>query len=109
MNRKRTKTSPRARAIRAIRTRAKEIPRIARDAVLRLHAHARRAIRRAIRFAVRHSRLIECIALGAVVAHLLAQIPYVGAFLAAMALAAAASVGLLVELLREIESVFKND
>lgn len=103
-----TRATTKSRAL-ANRTRAKRIPRLAREAFLFMQAHTRQAIRVVIRFAVRHSALIENLVIGAIVACLLAQIPYIGAFLATIALAAAAGAGLLIDLLRQIDTACTNN
>ena len=88
------------------RIRALNIPKRVKAELLLLWHHARGLVESVIGFVMRHNHLAECLVLGAVVAYLLAQVPVFGGFLALVALVTAASVGLMVELLKEIEAVF---
>lgn len=88
------------------RIRSLNIPQRAKAELLMLWHHARALVESVIGFVVRHNHLGECLVLGAVVAYLLSKIPGIGGFLALVALVTAASVGLMVELLKELESVF---
>jgi hypothetical protein len=89
------------------RIRSLNLPQRVKAELLLLWHHARALVESVIGFVIRHNHLAECLVLGALVAYLLAQVPVFGGFLALLALVTAASVGLMVELLREIESVFK--
>ena len=88
------------------RIRALNIPKRVKAELLLLWHHARALVESVIGFIMRHNSLGECLVLGAIVAYLLAKVPAVGGFLALVALVTAASVGLMVELLKEIEAVF---
>ena len=88
------------------RIRALNLPKRVKAELLMLWSHARHLVESVIGFVMRHNSLGECLVLGAVVAYLLAKVPAVGSFLALVALVTAASVGLMVELLKELESVF---
>lgn len=88
------------------RIRALNLPQRVKAELLLLWSHARHLVESVIGFIMRHNSLGECLVLGAIVAYLLAKVPAVGGFLALVALVTAASVGLMVELLKEIESVF---
>lgn len=88
------------------RIRALNIPQRAKAELLMLWHHARRLVEAVIGFIMRHNHLGECLVLGAVVAYLVGHVPIFGGFLALMALVTAASIGLMVELLKEIEAVF---
>ena len=97
--------SAKARAI-IERIRALDIPKRAKAELFLLWSRARRIAEAVIGFVSRHRHLGECLVLGASVAYLLSRVPGIGGFLALVALVTAASVGLMVELLKEIESVF---
>jgi hypothetical protein len=88
------------------RLRTLNLPQRIKGELLLLWRHARVLVESVIGFVVRHNHLGECLVLGAVVAYLLAKVPAVGGFLALVALVTAASVGLMVGLRKEIESVF---
>ena len=88
------------------RIRALNIPKRVKAELLLLWSHARWLVESIIGFIARHHHLGECLVLGAIVAYLAGHVPVIGGFLALMALVTAASVGLMVEMLREIESVF---
>lgn len=91
------------------RIRALNIPQRAKAELLLLWHHARWLAESVIGFVMRHHSLGECLVLGAAVAFLLGKVPAIGGFLALMALVTAASVGLMVELMRELEAVFNPE
>jgi len=74
------------------------------ETLLAFFACARRAFRCLLRFAVRHHRFVECLALGALASQLLAGIPFCGGFLAACAMAVAICVGLVTDLLHMLDN-----
>lgn len=88
------------------RIRALNIPQRAKAELFLLWSHARWLAEKVIGFVARHHSLGECLVLGAIVAYLLASVPLLGGFFALVALVTAASVGLMVEMIKEIESVF---
>jgi hypothetical protein len=59
-----------------------------------------------VRLIKRHRRFGEAMLLGAVVAYLLAQLPWIGGFLALCALVTAAAVGLMRELREDLTEFF---
>jgi len=71
-----------------------------------LASQARSLVQCIIRFIKRHRRFGEAMILGAVVAFLLAKIPWIGGFLALCALVTAAAVGLMRELREDITQFF---
>ena len=71
-----------------------------------LASQARSLVLCIIRFIKRHRRFGETMILGAVVAFLLAKIPWIGGFLALCALVTAAAVGLMRELREDITQFF---
>ena len=88
------------------RIRALNIPKRVKAELLMLWHSARWLVESIIGFVMRHHHLGECLVLGAAVAYLVCHVPVIGGLLALMALVTAASVGLMIELMRELESVF---
>jgi hypothetical protein len=59
-------------------------------------------------FIRRHKDLAECLLLGAIVAFLIGQVPWLGGFLALLALVTAASVGLMLEMRNYLMAMFSE-
>ncbi len=89
------------------RIRKLKIPARAKAELLMLWTRARRLAEAVILFVSAHRRFGEALVMGAVVAFLLSQIPWVGGFLALCALVTAASVGLLRELREDVARFFE--
>lgn len=88
------------------RIRALDVPQKIKADLLLLWLHASRLVEKIIAFIKRHKHLSECLVLGAIVAFIVGQIPFIGGFFALMTLVTAAAVGLMSELQAEMESVF---
>lgn len=88
------------------RLRALNIPQRAKADLLLLWNYASSLVEKIIAFIKRHKHLTECLVLGAIVAFLVGQVPFIGGFFALMTLVTAAAVGLMAELQEELEGVF---
>ena len=84
-----------------------QIPAKAKAELLMLWHRARRMVEAAIRFIQRHREFGEAILLGAIIAYLLSQVPWIGGFLALCALVTAAAIGVLKELREDIAGLFQ--
>lgn len=84
-----------------------DIPAKAKAELLLLWQKAQRLVEAIIRFMQRHREFGHAILLGAIIAFLLAQIPWIGTFLALVALISAAALGVLKELREDIASLFE--
>ena len=84
-----------------------DIPAKAKAELLMLWHRARQVVEAIIRFIHRHREFAEAMILGAIVAYLLAQLPWIGSFLALCALVTSASIGVLRELREDIASLFR--
>ena len=71
-----------------------------------LYARYRRLAAAIIRFLKTHRRFGETMALGCVIAYLLAQVPLLGGFLSLVALVTSAAVGLMRELREDLTRFF---
>lgn len=83
------------------------IPAKAKAELVMLWHKAQRLVEAMIRFIQRHREFAEAMILGAIIAFLLAQIPWIGAFLALCTLVTAAAIGVLKELREDIASLFQ--
>ena len=83
-----------------------DIPAKAKAELLMLWHKARRLVEAVLRFVQRHREFGAAILLGAIIAYLLSQIPWIGGFLALCALVTAAAIGVLKELREDIASLF---
>lgn len=88
------------------RLRALDIPQRAKADLLLLWHYASSLVEKIIAFIRRHKHLTECLVLGAIVAFLVGQVPFIGGFFALMTLVTAAAYGLMAELQNELETVF---
>ena len=84
-----------------------DIPAKAKAELLLLWQKAEKLVEAIIRFVQRHREFGHAILLGAIMAWLLAHIPWLGGFLALCALVTAAAIGVLKELREDIASLFK--
>jgi hypothetical protein len=84
-----------------------DIPAKAKAELLMLWHKARKLVEGIIRFIQRHREFGEAILLGALIAFLLSQIPWIGGFLALCALITAAAIGVLKELREDIATLFQ--
>ena len=89
------------------RIRNLNIPRQAKEQLLLLCTRARKLVVGILRFIERHKQFAEAMILGAIIAYLLAHIPWIGNFLALCALITAAAVGVLKALREDIASLFQ--
>ena len=87
--------------------RSLNIPAKAKAELVLLWHKARRLVEAIISFLQRHRAFGEAILLGAIIAYLLAHIPWIGGFLALCALVTAAAIGVLKELREDIASLFE--
>ena len=83
-----------------------DIPAKAKAELLMLWHRARTVAEGIVRFIQRHREFGEAILLGALIAFLLSQIPWIGGFLALCALVTAAAIGVLKELREDIAGLF---
>jgi membrane-bound metal-dependent hydrolase YbcI (DUF457 family) len=83
------------------------IPAKVKAELLMLWAKAKKLVETIIRFIQRHREFAHTILLGAIVAWLLAHIPWIGSFLALCALVTAAAIGVLKELRIDIAGLFE--
>ena len=74
-----------------------------------LASQARSLVVAVIRFIQRHRHFCEATLLGAMVAYLLAHIPWIGGFLALCALVTAAAIGLMRELRDDLTQFFASE
>lgn len=88
------------------RVRKLNIPKDAKDALLRLWTRSRALVESILNFIRRHRHLSEALLLGAIVAFLLSQLPVLGTFLGLVALVTAGSVGLMRELRAQLAETF---
>lgn len=86
---------------------AMNIPARCKAELLMLWHKCKTIVEAALRFCQRHREFAEAMILGALIAYLLAQIPWLGGFLALCALCTAAAVGVLKELREDIASLFE--
>jgi hypothetical protein len=83
-----------------------DIPARAKAELLLLWQRAQKLVEAIIRFMQRHKEFAQAMLLGSIIAYLLAQIPWIGSFLALCALVTAAAIGVLKELREDIASLF---
>ena len=83
------------------------IPARCKAELLMLWQKFKTVVEAALRFCQRHREFAEAMILGALIAYLLAQIPWIGGFLALCALVTAAAIGVLKELREDIASLFQ--
>lgn len=77
--------------------------------LLILYSKCQRLASAIVRFIKRHRRFGEAMILGCIVAFLLAQVPWLGGFLALCALVTAAAIGLMNELREDLSKFFDVD
>jgi hypothetical protein len=88
------------------RIRKLDIPKKAKAELLMLWHRASRLVERILQFLENHKEFAQSMLLGSIIAYLLAQIPWIGGFLALCALVTAAAIGVLKELREDIASLF---
>jgi hypothetical protein len=88
------------------RIRQLQIPRRAKAELLLLWTRAKRLVEGILKFIERHRQFAEAVLLGALIAFLLAQVPWIGGFLALCALVTATAVGVMKELREDIAKLF---
>jgi hypothetical protein len=86
-----------------------EIPARAKAELALLCARAKELGRKIIRFIKRHRHLGESAVLGAVIAYLLCYVPFIGGFLALVALGLTVAAGVLRELKDSLAALFAAD
>ena len=74
--------------------------------LLKLWFKCKEIVERLIAFIKRHKDLAECLALGAIVAFLISQLPFMGNFLALLALVTSGAVGLMLEMRNYLSQMF---
>jgi uncharacterized protein (DUF2062 family) len=84
-----------------------DIPAKAKAELLMLWHKAQHLVERIIRFLQSHKEFAQTMALGAIVAYILAHVPWIGGFLALCALVTAAAIGVLKELREDISRLFE--
>jgi hypothetical protein len=84
-----------------------DIPAKAKAELVMLWHRARTVAEGIVRFIQRHREFAESMILGALMAYLVAQIPWIGAFVALCTLITAAAIGVLKELREDIASLFE--
>jgi len=82
------------------------IPAKVKAELLMLWFKCREIVEKILAFIRRHKDLAECLILGAIVAFLLSQLPWLGNFLALLALVTSAAVGLMLEMRNALMQVF---
>ena len=83
------------------------IPARAKAELMMLWYKARRLVEAMLRFIERHKEFAEAMILGAIIACLLSHIPWLGGFLALLALVTAAAIGVLNELREDLSRLFE--
>jgi hypothetical protein len=86
---------------------AMDIPAKAKAELVMLWHRARKVAEGIVRFIQRHREFAESMILGAIMAYLISQIPWIGGFAALCALVTAAAIGVLKELRQDIASLFE--
>jgi len=84
-----------------------DIPARAKAELLMMWARAKGLVERILKFLERHREFAEAMLLGTIAAFLLANIPWIGGFLALCALVTAAAVGVLKEIRSDLEQLFQ--
>ena len=82
------------------------IPNTCKAELTMLYSRCQRLASAIVRFIKRHRRFGEAMILGCIVAFLLAQVPWIGGFLALCALVTAAAIGLMNELREDLTKFF---
>ena len=90
------------------RIRKLNIPQKAKAELLMLWTRAKHLVEGILRFVSRHRHFGEAVLLGAAIAFLLAQIPWIGGFLALCTLVAAAAIGVMKELREDLDQLFAD-
>lgn len=85
---------------------ALDLPAKVKAELLRLWFKCKEIVEKLLAFITRHKDLAECLALGALVAFLIAQLPWLGNFLALLALVTSAAVGLMLEMRNYLSQMF---
>jgi hypothetical protein len=86
---------------------AMQIPAKAKAELMMLWHKAKHLVEAIIQFVQRHREFAEATILGAVIAFVLAQIPWIGGFLALCTLVTSAAIGVLKELRADIAMLFQ--
>ena len=82
------------------------IPARAKAELLMLWHQAKRLVERVLQFLERHREFAESMLLGAIIAWLLAHIPWIGGFLALCALITAAAIGVMKQMHEDLTRLF---
>jgi hypothetical protein len=86
---------------------ALDIPAKAKAELVMLWHRSRKIAEGIVRFIQRHHEFAETMILGAIMAFLVSQIPWIGGFMALCTLITAAAIGVLKELREDIASLFE--
>ena len=84
------------------------IPSRAKAELLMLWHQAKRLVERILQFLERHREFAESMLLGAIIAWLLAHIPWIGMFLGLCALVTCAAIGVLKEIRSDLDQLFQS-
>ena len=82
------------------------IPQQAKVELMAMWDRTRRLTIGVLKFIERHRQFGEAVILGAIIAFLLAQLPWIGGFLALCALVTAAAIGVMKELKEDLNQLF---
>lgn len=85
-----------------------DIPARAKAELLLIWSKAKRLVERILAFLEAHKEFTEAMLLGAIAAFLLAQLPYIGGFLALCALVTAAAIGVLKQIHADLTQLFET-
>ena len=89
------------------RIRRLNIPARAKAELLMLWHQSKRLVERILQFLERHREFAESMLLGAIIAWLLAHIPWIGGFFALCALVTSAAIGVLKEIRSDLDQLFQ--
>jgi hypothetical protein len=85
-----------------------DLPARVKSELLMLATRAKRLVEKILAFLEAHREFTEAMLLGAIAAFLMAQIPYIGGFLALCALVTAAAIGVLKQIHADLTQLFET-
>ncbi len=85
-----------------------DLPARAKAELMMLWHRCKRLVEKILAFLEAHKEFTEAMLLGAIAAFLLAQIPYIGGFLALCSLVTAAAIGLLKQIHADLTQLFET-
>ena len=83
-----------------------DIPAKAKAELLMLWHRCKRVVERILQFIERHKEFTEAMLLGAILAYLVAHIPWIGGFLALCTLITAAAIGVMKQMHEDLTQLF---